>query len=364
MVADESLLSGNKGEWSEIYVLLKLLNAGSLYFTDDNDKSKVRCYLIDKIIRNDGLKTIEYSIDENLVAVKINGEKAATIDTDYLESASRQLFIEILNGKNSFALPEFQSILESMDCLFFQSKNKRNPYMSVIMHQKDSITSSQIQFKIMSQIGSAPTVINASRSTNIEYILDGNIDDEIMTAANNYFQSDSSSKIIDGMLYLRTKKIRLMFNKTSNPIFQENLNAIDNKLPSLISDMMLLHYRDGIYRIKKQIDSINQFNRYNDKERTMIEKLLVNYLKGLKTAERWDSREQSDIGIMVVNKDGSLLNYTSADSKEFRNYLINNTKTETPSTKRHDYAYVYKRDGAYYIQLNLQVRLITPSADC
>ena len=45
-------LSGNKGEWSELYVLLKLLSTGELYAADESlERIKDVYYPILKIIR-------------------------------------------------------------------------------------------------------------------------------------------------------------------------------------------------------------------------------------------------------------------------------------------------------------------------
>lgn len=54
-------LSGNKGEWSELYVLLKLLSTGELYAADEKlQKIKDVYYPILKIIRQEDEMVLEY----------------------------------------------------------------------------------------------------------------------------------------------------------------------------------------------------------------------------------------------------------------------------------------------------------------
>mgnify|MGYP000346486266 CR=1 FL=1 len=71
-------LSGNKGEWSELYVLLKLLSTGELYAADEKlQKIKDVYYPILKIIRQeDENKHLEYVIvSEECRNYKINYSK-------------------------------------------------------------------------------------------------------------------------------------------------------------------------------------------------------------------------------------------------------------------------------------------------
>ena len=58
------MVTGNKGEWSEAYVLLKLLADGKLYAADENlDKIENIFYPIIKILRNEIDKKREYVLN-------------------------------------------------------------------------------------------------------------------------------------------------------------------------------------------------------------------------------------------------------------------------------------------------------------
>jgi len=64
------MLTGNKGEWSEIFALFKLLGDKQL-FTGDADLNKVEelFYPIIKIIRNESGGNFEYEIEGDIVVV-------------------------------------------------------------------------------------------------------------------------------------------------------------------------------------------------------------------------------------------------------------------------------------------------------
>ena len=65
-------LSGNKGEWSEIYVLFRLLEIGKLYAADaDLNKIDGVFYNILNIIRTENIGNLSFRIDnaENEISI-------------------------------------------------------------------------------------------------------------------------------------------------------------------------------------------------------------------------------------------------------------------------------------------------------
>lgn len=60
-------MKANKGEWSEIYVFLKLLSEGKIYAADENlNKINDVFYSLIKIIRNENDNTFEYFYGTNI----------------------------------------------------------------------------------------------------------------------------------------------------------------------------------------------------------------------------------------------------------------------------------------------------------
>lgn len=70
------MLKGNKGEWSEIYALLKVLSDKNL-FAGDSDLKKIESLIfpIIKILRDESNGTYEYSYESDLVLVKGGDEE-------------------------------------------------------------------------------------------------------------------------------------------------------------------------------------------------------------------------------------------------------------------------------------------------
>ena len=77
--------TGNKGEWSEIYVLFKLLGEKKVYAGDaDLNKIESLFYPILKILRNEKLANYEYSIDGDIVIVSEDGEELLRKSVGYI----------------------------------------------------------------------------------------------------------------------------------------------------------------------------------------------------------------------------------------------------------------------------------------
>src|SRR5690606_33043554 len=92
------------------------------------------------------------------------------------------------------------------------------------------------------------------------------------------------------------------------------------------------------------------------------EKEIINILKtylrssalGMVPAKTWDGELKAYGGYIVVLNDGRLVCYHLLNDDEFRTYLFENTKFDTPSTSRHDFGRVYNDNGELKINLNLQ----------
>ena len=62
------MLTGNKGEWSEIYVLFKLLAEGKLYAADEHLRKLENLFFpIFKVVRSEAQSSVHEYISENSV---------------------------------------------------------------------------------------------------------------------------------------------------------------------------------------------------------------------------------------------------------------------------------------------------------
>lgn len=90
------MLMGNKGEWSEIYVLLRLLVDEKIYAADSElNKLKDVYFSIIKIIREENKGEIKEYASGEIISIYINGSKVKELLETEFEAESEQLLNEI-----------------------------------------------------------------------------------------------------------------------------------------------------------------------------------------------------------------------------------------------------------------------------
>jgi HpaII restriction endonuclease len=110
------MLSGNKGEWSEVYALFKLLGDKQL-FAGDADLNKVEelFYPIIKIIRNESGGNFEYEIFGDLIIISGDIEELRIPVKTFAEQANF-LLAKMKSSKGSFEISETEIFMRSIYC--------------------------------------------------------------------------------------------------------------------------------------------------------------------------------------------------------------------------------------------------------
>ena len=113
------MLKGNKGEWSELYVLFKLLGEGKVYSGDGLLNRLESFYPVLNILRDELDRHLEYLIDKDIVVVTENDNEITRINvTEFLEK-SKELFSCIVDKhdkKAAFEIPVLESFLNKIHC--------------------------------------------------------------------------------------------------------------------------------------------------------------------------------------------------------------------------------------------------------
>ena len=92
------MLSGNKGEWSELYAFIKLLGEGTLHPGDGNiEKLTTIFYPIIKILLTESLINYEYQIDDNLIFISSeNGNVISSIPISKFKKINKHRSLYLL----------------------------------------------------------------------------------------------------------------------------------------------------------------------------------------------------------------------------------------------------------------------------
>lgn len=359
-------LSGNKGEWSEIYVFLRLLEVGKLYAADaDLNKIDDVFYNIIKIVRNEEIGILEFRIDRKFGRVVVyNTETAAELtDISFAEfaRAADKLYGEIVEANaSSFGSVDTEAFLAGICVNSLKAKSCDKADIRIKIHDINTGYEVVQGFSIKSRLGSASTLVNAGRTTNFIYEITGNPTDAIIE------EFETCSKFFrKKMEYLTNAGYGLQYVGMENDIFESNLRLIDGDLPKICAHMLIEYYSFGTNTVEKALESIIAANpmNYNLTQghpfyRYKFKKFLSESALGMLPSQTWDGIADATGGYIIVREDGEILCYHLFNRNEFENYLLQNTKFETASTHRHQFGSIYKENGKYYLKLNLQIRFI------
>jgi len=358
------VISGNKGEWSEIYVLFKLLADGKIYAADSElNKLNDIYFTIIKIIREEISGELKEYTTGKLIDIYINGKKIKSVDRNEFEKESERLLDEICNAKGSaFQIEKTEKFMKGISCykLSAPARDKSDITMKIV--DVNTGYSPTVGFSIKSELGSSPTLLNAGKTTNFIYKIIHN-NPLLVKETNEIYKVTKGKKHTD--VRGRIKRIieengQLEYIGMQNQTFSDNLVLIDSSMDNIIAETILYFYRDGISNcidmVKKlEVENLMNYGNVNA-YRYKFKKFLTAVALGMKPATIWDGIDEANGGYIIVTKQGDILAYHIYNRNYFEEYLLNNTKYETASTSRHDFGEVYSEDGEDFIKLNLQIR--------
>lgn len=218
--------------------------------------------------------------------------------------------------------------------------------------------------KFILQLGGDSTLLNASKSTNFNFKIEGTqFSDEEINGINSL--NPKRNKVIDRVNAIKAKGGKLVFDRVDNPTFYNNLIMLDDGLPSVIASLLLEQLNSGISTLKELVNRITEINPlgYDTRQPSpfyayKVKHLLTSAALGMMPATAWDGKLDANGGYLVVKGDGDILCYHFYDRNRFEDYLFSNAYLERSSTSRHNYASIIKEeDGTLSFKINFQVRL-------
>jgi len=355
------MITGNKGEWSEIYALFKLL-ADKKLFAGDADLNRVEelFYPIIKIIRNETGGHFEYEINGDLVIISGGKEKLRIPVKTFTEQASK-LLTKIKGEKGTFGIPEVEAFMTSINCQTLKAKSTSKTDIRIVIHDQRINQTAELGFSIKSQVGNDSTILNAGKTTNFIYqILGFKLAPKEIKLIN---EIDTKSKIKDRIEAIKKQGGKFKFVTLENSIFKNNLVLIDSLLPNIIAEIIKTFFTTTLSSIKDLAESINQANPLDYDTQFAhtfydykIKRFLTDVALGMTPSKVWTGIYDATGGYLIVKENGDVLCYHIYNRNQFEDYLFANTKLETASSTRHEFGKIYEDNGQFYFKLNLQIR--------
>lgn len=378
----------NVGDWSEIYVFYKIMEQGQINTADNNMNIIYNAFLpVLKIIREEQ----QGVFNEYYTSNADNGPKTLQIYTnntllgtypitEFSDNADLVLqhIREAIAAKttSSISMPDVES---NMNSILITKVKAPASAISATFGGKSDITMEIKQqdglivpagFSIKSSLGHPSSLANSSNAGNFYYKLT-NCNDTIMNTVNAI---NTHAKIVDRVHAIQAAGCDFVFDSIESNICKENLELIADTLPEITAQALLNSY---IYTIgnnsKKSFADALQFliadNMHNKANPTIyyrkrLEDLLFSIACGMNFDSVWDGILRIRGGYIFVTKTADVLAYYASDQDNFKKFLLDNTKFDTPSTSRRVTAggracgIINKENNDYYFTLNLAIKFI------
>lgn len=358
-------MKGNKGEWSELYTLFKLAADGRLYAADaETNKIDTIYYDILKIIRSQKDDNWQYIRNGSIkVIAESTGEEVATIPISEFEENAELLLSSIKavkSKKGSFEVPDIESFISKIKCSTTKAKSSDKSDITLMVHDIKTGSDPTLGFSIKSQLGSPSTLFNASGATNFIYELSGHtLSGDEKDTFHNF------KRFKDKFEYLDSLGVKVAFSEIDNDVFESNLMLIDADISKILSYMLETFYRGRASKVTDLTDICKNDNICNAKELNRdvfysykIKEFMTIIALGMMPASQWKGKYEATGGYIIVKEDGDVLCYHIYNRNEFREYLYNNTKFDTPSKSKHHFGMIEEVNGKQILKLNLQIRFV------
>lgn len=363
------MITGNRGEWSEIYALFKLLGDKQLFLGNkDIEKLEGFVYPIIKILRSENDGDFEYSVQDEIILVSGKEKMLKIPITEFKEKAIFLLKAIKDNKDRTFAVPEIEEFMYSIKCMSLKASSSAKTDITIVIHDQRTNQQPTLGFSIKSQLGGSSTLLNAGKTTNFVFKIVGILSGENIEIINSMVVKRGKKEHAD--LKGRVRAIAqnncyLSFSKVDRQVFSNNLILIDSRLPEYLSNIIISFFTtetsklaDLVAEIAKQnplnydIENDHKFYEYK------IKRFLTDVALGMMPANVWSGKYDATGGYLIVKDSGEILCYHIYDRNEFEDYLLNNTKLETASSSRHGFGKIYEENESLYLKLNLQIRFI------
>lgn len=348
----------NKGEWTELYVLGRLLADGSIDIERFDQVGSTRELKVLEVARTEKEGIESFAVNGDLVT----GAHKLELDRDRLSDIVEQMPDQIRLGSGS-AKDRVFSIdtgVELLDLLGISQLKRSGGKSDIYVRVEDPLTGQNgLQgYTIKSFMGSLPTLFNSAKTTNF------------------YFKARSSLTDTDLARINSIGPVRRMFRELNatadlefvpdllDQTFRENLELIDANMPALLAHVLLSYYSMSIGNVtslERTVEAVANANPLGYKRpdiayRVKIMDFLESVALGMVPSRHFEGVWETPGGFLLVGPDGELSCLPLTDRDSHRMFLFRHTQFETPSRTKFDFGKLFVSAGDLTIAANLQVR--------
>lgn len=346
----------NKGEWAELYTLVKILIENKVPVLDSAARPvKNKFFKFVELLRQDAGSTlifIPYGSAEHKSTARTLPPKAE------LSSLNEKFLREILLSQgSSFASPTGSRIMSLLGISSLKAASNEKVDLSARLAGLEGSEDRKLGFSIKAQLGSPSTLFNAGSNTIFEYrVVGGPVD------ATEINSISSKSKYVDRVRAIYATGAELEFCSISSEIFPINLDIVESSLQKRLASLIVDSY---LYESKRITDVIasaaarSSDPNYSIKTTYQVKNFLRAVALGMVPNSLWDGNLAAYGGYLIVDPNGEVGCLHLQNDDAFKNYLIENTKFDTPAQKSGTFGLVREAyNGEQYFSLSLQIKFL------
>ena len=376
-------LTANKGEWSELYTLYKLLVDQNLFpiAKDQKINERLRMPILSILRYTEENLGAEYRIDSegDCIQINANGHGVIEIKKHYFDEHASKLLdaIKQSSKKGSFSIPCLDDFRKRTCCPKIKCHPKKLPNgdydksdLYIVIHDATTGQTPKLGFSIKSELGNPPTLLNASSLTNFRYRLSHNLPQEKVTEINSMLARNGSEDIQGRVRSIIKAGASLEFdiinpNKRGEYVFMENLSLVDSSMPDILAHLLVLSYIEDTKLLNVLTNRLTALNPLHFRMQTntkhyeaKVKRFITDVALGLTPGKPWEAAHQA-AGVLVVTEKDEIDCYHVIYKASLEDYLYGDLKFETPSASKHGFGMIETgEDGQQYFTLNLQLRFI------
>lgn len=381
------MIKGNKGEWSELYVLTKLLADGKLFQSDLNlNKDESNYYEITKIYKEEPSSMLEFDRDTEINLYQITNNKRTflkKLTVNYFANNCPVILNGIIQGKGkSFPIEASNDFLNEIEVnkLTALSTSKSDIKLRIYDHRLAKET--DLGFSIKSLLGEDSTLFNTGVGNNFIFEIENNLGISLDDFnSQTYKPLGRISKITARLNKIIDLGLEIKFKEIQSKQLWRNLKMIDGDLPEILAYALFYRWinRDSsltnVANILENNDPLNFYDGEKSNQKLYeykLKRFLAESAMGMTSETPWHGVYDATGGVIIPKKDGDIVCFHIYDFNLFREYLIKNTIFEQPSTgedednpghprtrkgtKKYYYGWLYEENHKLYFKINLQIR--------
>lgn len=369
-----------KKEWGELYILLRMLADGGIYYGRvDGQPDMEHRHVITQIVRQEQPGIRKYRIDEEGISIfsSSSGEEEClenVREEHTISGISRKeilriagLILELMRMEEEIleSSDQIEEFLDQMGIYDLHTISKKHVNMDLCFGDYGSAF---VGCNIWSRIGNSFRLLDGGRAANMKLEQSGiKFSNPTVNKINALEASNANDTVKERMFLIERLGGVLKYSEPADRVFRANLAMIDLHLGRLITEMLRIFHVEGISKVTDLTKRMKQINPLKVKTELIekhlyyeykIKQLLLIAAFGMRPAKQFTGEEMVPGAIILLNNDGTPVYYPTADRNFFGEFLYRNIRFEKGSTEKDKYGYLEKENGIYYFKLNLKLGFI------